>query len=280
MPKPNQNHRQPTNSNSNKGKPAPAASPSKKATDSEEKVSAKAEELDPADLTMNPNDMDGDDDDDDDEEEDEEAEGTAAADSASTASTNEPKKEKRTRAKRQIIFVCAAFVKSLPEAIESRNLKVGDSALIQVREVVPTPPEGQEFNIAEGRKLAATNFATKYGTVPECIDGPLYVRKGQAAGSGKKRETISSTVRRRVQMIAKQGTAVHHFKNIDWIVQVLYTSDPTVVNIWYDKPVDEKAFKALEKKPTKPPQKYISPDHLTNIVITQDLTQPAAAAQA
>lgn len=171
------------------------------------------------------------------------------------------------RGKRPIIFACSGYV-TLPEDVPARNLFAGDKACVQESMAI-TMPESKNSNvipdIEKGRKEVIARFEAKYGQKPECISVPFYAQKGTAVHV-KKRETLNVTIAEGRPFIGKRGVAIHRLKDFEWNVLVNFTTDPSIVWIFYQGLVDpESAPKGSEKKVQKPGPKFIHLNVLKNL---------------
>lgn len=172
-------------------------------------------------------------------------------------------KTRKPRGKRQIIFNCASNV-TLPADVAERNLSAGDEALVLEQVSVTMPAEGVDFDVARGRAEAIEIFTAKYGSAPEMVLGPYYIRKG-ISSSPRKRETINVTIAKEAAFTAERGKAVHRFKNLDWNVLVNFTEKPDTVFVFYETLVDPKQAPKDKTKFQKPAPKFLPVNALRDL---------------
>ncbi len=172
-------------------------------------------------------------------------------------------KTRKPRGKRQIIFNCASNV-ILPADVPERNLSVGEEALVLEQVSVTMPAEGVDFDVARGRVEAIEIFTAKYGSAPEMVLGPYYIRKG-ISSSPRKRETINVTVAKDAPFTSERGKAIHRFKNMDWHVLVNFTERPDTVFVFYENLVDPKQAPKDKSKFQKPAPKFLPVNALRDL---------------
>lgn len=172
-------------------------------------------------------------------------------------------KTRKPRGKRQIIFNCASNV-TLPADVAERNLSAGDEALVLEQVSVTMPAENMDFDVTRGRAEAIEIFTAKYGTAPEMVLGPYYIRKG-ISSSPRKRETINVTVAKEAPFTAERGKAIHRFKNFDWNVLVNFTEKPDTVFVFYEALVDPKLAPKDKSKFQKPAPKFLPVNALRDL---------------
>jgi hypothetical protein len=146
-----------------------------------------------------------------------------------------PRQRKRTP--RTVYFNCAGMVQ-LKEDTDGFGKK-GETVLMMVPVAVTSPLAAAQFNEKEARAEAISLFTEEYGTPPQRISPPMWMRRGVHV-PGHKRDTVSTKVSSNLDLTNKRSTAI--YKN--WNVKVIHTVNPDIVQIHPTTRVE-----GAEKKP-------------------------------